>query len=183
MPNLCIIYGFCEGPRMAGRMLRALRQAGYHVTDDPYQADVVIAHSGGCFLVPSDLPAKQVIMIGLTYWPGKSILRALIQKNVNDFRFHRRDRNQRGWLQKFRWNLVYFWNMPRNLTMLRARQRGEFWQVQRLTLVRNREDSFCTPDLASLPFTHRPRFVELPGQHDDCWLHPQRYIPVIDLND
>jgi hypothetical protein len=179
MANVHIIYGFCEGQRMAGGFVQALRDAGHEIVDNPHQADVVFAHSGGCFLVPSDLPAKQIIMIGFTHWPGKSILRALIQKNWNDFHAHRHERSAGAWAGKVKWNLVYFWRMGRNIAMLRERKRGEFWQVERLTLVRNEEDSFCTPDLASLPFTHAPYTVELPGQHDDCWLHPERYISVI----
>ncbi|HSW99696.1 MAG TPA: hypothetical protein VLH38_01535 [Patescibacteria group bacterium] len=164
---------------MAGTMLHALKHAGYTIINDPYKADVVIAHSGGCFLVPKDLPAKQIIMIGLTYWPHKSILRALFEKNWNDFHFHRRSRNARHWLRKFIWNTIYFWNWPHNIRMLRARKRGEFWHLKRLTLIRNEEDSFCTPDIANIPFTHKPDFIELPDQHDDCWLHPKHYIAVI----
>jgi hypothetical protein len=175
----CILYGFCEGPRLAGNMLKALDYAGYRITHDPYEADIVIAHSGGCFLVPHDLPARQVIMIGLTHWPGKSIVRALIEKNWDDFRFHASSRNIRAWLHKFSWNLVYFWNMPRNLQMLRDRKRGDFWQAKRVTLVRNKEDTFCTPDIKSLPFAHPPKFIELPDQHDDIWLHPERYTAII----
>lgn len=80
MAKVCIIYGFCEGPRLAGRFLHALAEAGHTSVSDPYAADVVIGHSGGCYLVPTDLPARQVIFIGLTHWPGKSIVRALIEK-------------------------------------------------------------------------------------------------------
>ncbi|HSW99194.1 MAG TPA: hypothetical protein VLF71_05135 [Candidatus Saccharimonadales bacterium] len=167
---------------MASSLLRALQNAGHEIIRDPYQADVVFAHSGGCFLVPPDLPARRVVMVGLTYWPGKSIVRALIQKNANDFHAHRGDRNLRAWAHKFTWNTVYFWNMAHNVRMLRARARGEFWHATHAThatVVRNKEDSFCAPNLASLPFTHPPHLVELAGQHDDCWLHPERYLAVI----
>jgi hypothetical protein len=179
MAKVCIIYGFCEGPRLATPMLDALRKAGHSIVRDPYAADIVFAHSGGCFLVPSDLPARQVVMVGLVHWPGRSIIDALIRKNINDFEHHRRDRKAGRWLQKFSWNLVYFWNVPHNVAMLRTRGKGDFWHAKHLTLVRNKEDTFCTPDLASLPFTHQPRFVELPDQHDDIWLHPERYAAVI----
>lgn len=164
---------------MAGNLLRALEYAGYRTTRNPYEADIIIAHSGGCFLVPNDLPAQQVIMIGLTHWPGKSIVRALIEKNWADFRLHRRARNIRTWLHKFSWNLLYFWNMPHNVAMLRGRRRGDFWQAKHVALIRNKEDSFCTPDIKSLPFVHAPKFVELPGQHDDIWLHSERYTNII----
>lgn len=69
--------------------------------------------------------------------------------------------------------------MSYNFRMLRGRKAGNFWKIRRLTLVRNEEDSFCTPDIANIPFTHRPRFVPIPDQHDDCWLHPERYLDVI----
>ncbi|HSX33430.1 MAG TPA: hypothetical protein VLF91_03785 [Candidatus Saccharimonadales bacterium] len=178
--RICFIYGFCEGPRLAGKMLAVLREAGHTITDDPYAADVVIAHSGGCLLVPQDLPKQtRVIMIGLTHWPGKSILWSLIQKNWNDLLHHRHERAGNVWLQKFSWNMIYFWNMRHNLRMLRELQRGDFWHTPHLTLVRNAEDSFCTPYLASLPFSHQPQYVGLPGQHDDLWLHPERYLTVI----
>src|SRR5262249_25082501 len=149
--TVCLLYGFCEGPRLAGRMLRALDKAGFAVVDDPYQAEIVIGHSGGCLLVPDDLPAHGIFQIGPPYWPGHWVLRSLIEKNVNDFKNHRQDRMTRQWADKFRWNLYYFWNMPRNFAMLRALEDSPSWRGRRVTVVRNREDSFCTPDLKSLP--------------------------------
>ncbi len=178
-PAVCILYGFCEGPRIGRRFESELGRAGFSVEPDVSRADIVVAHSGGCFLVSDSLPARQVVMIGLTHWPGKPIVWSLIEKSWNDFRFQRGARNLRGWLHKFAWNLIYFWNMPNNLRMLKARKRGEFWQAKHLTLIRNYEDSFCTPDVASLPFDRTPTIVELPGQHDDCWLRPENYVDII----
>jgi len=164
---------------MSKLMRQALAEAGHTITTNPYEADIVMAHSGGCFLVPHDLPAKQVLMIGLTYWPDKSIVRALVQKNLNDFHYHRKDRKGAMWAQKFSWNMIYFWKVHRNIHMIVARARGKFWKVQRLTVIRNDEDTFCTPDLDSIPFVTKPQYVRLPDQHDDCWLHPERVIAVI----
>jgi len=177
--SACILYGFCEGPRLARPMLASLTHAGYRITRDPYEADVVIAHSGGCFLVSWDLPARKVLMVGLVHWPGKSIVHALTEKIREDFLFHRRDRNMSTWLRKFAWNLVYFWNMPHNLRMLHGRKRGDFWRVKYLTFIRNKEDTFCVPNVAALPFVHPPTFIGLPDQHDDIWLHPKRYVDII----
>lgn len=178
--GICILYGFCEGRHLAKPALGVFEAAGYRIVHDPKQADTIIAHSGGWYLLPKGLADQHIIIVGPTYWSGKSIVRALIQKNRNDFRLHRGDRNLRTWLRKFSWNVIYFWNMPNNLRMLHGRKGGTFWHAKNVTLVRNREDSFCTPDLASLPFVHPPRFIELPGQHDDIWLHPRRYVYILE---
>lgn len=183
MPQkICIIYGFCEGPQLAKRMLQTLRDAGFTIVHDPHQADIVLAHSGGCFLVPEDLPARQIVMIGLTHWPGHSIIGALIKKNWRDFRFHRSEQKVATWIHKFSWNLIYFWNMPTNFRMLVGRRQGHFWHVRNLVLIRNREDTFCTPHVTDLPFVHDPQYIELPDQHDDLWLHPERYVAIIKHN-
>lgn len=162
-------------------MLRALNKAGFAVTKDPYRADVIIAHSGGCLLVPGNSPAYKIVLIGPVYWPGRSVLGNSIRKNINDFKRHRQDHLTRQWANKLRWNSYYFWNMPRNFAMLRTLKNSPSWCAQNVTVVRNREDNFCTPDLKSLPFTHKAQFVELPGQHDDIWLHPEPYINLLQL--
>jgi hypothetical protein len=160
-------------------MLHALDQAGFTIVDNPYEAAVVIAHSGGCLLVAEDMPAQKVILIGPCYWPGRSIPNSLIRKNINDFRIYRHEHTVRQWANKFSWNCFYFWNMPRNFAMLRALRDSPSWRARNVTVVRNHDDSFCTPDLKSLPFTHKARFVELPGQHDDLWVHPTPYINLL----
>ncbi len=160
-------------------MLRALDKAGFKVVDNPYVAEIIIGHSGGCLLVPDDLPARHIFLVGPTYWPGRSMLRSLLEKNASDFKSHRRGRLARQWADKFRWNVYYFWNMPRNIAMLCALKNPPSWRARHVTVVRNHDDSFCTPDFNSLPFTHKARFIELPGQHDDIWLHPEPYIQLL----
>ena len=46
-------------------------------------------------------------------------------------------------------------------------------------VIRNRDDTFCTPDLQALPFKEKISFLELPGQHDDCWINPKPYADVV----
>lgn len=160
-------------------MLYTFDKAGFTVIDDPYKAEFVIAHSGGCLLVPDDLPASKVILIGPVYWPGRSIFRSTVEKNVNDFIKHRQNHQTRRWAKKVRWNLYYFWNIPRNVAMLRALKNSRSWNARNITVVRNAEDRFCTPNLKSLPFTHGAYFVKLPGQHDDLWSYPERYTNLL----
>lgn len=180
MPTVCILYGFCEGPRVSKRFRAMLAKASYTVISDPAQADIIIGHSGGCFSLPEQLRAKQIVQIGIVYWPGRSILSSLLHKLIADVRHHHRQGAIRFWLRKTFWNFFYFWNFVNLGRMLVGRKRGRHWRYGKITtVVRPRLDSFCTPDLACLPFTDKPKFVELPGQHDDCWRNPAPYVALL----
>jgi hypothetical protein len=180
MPTICILYGFCEGPRVSKRFRQALARAGYTVIKDPAQADIIIGHSGGCFSLPKQLRAKQIIQIGIVHWPGRSVLGSLIHKLKADVRHHHREGAIRFWARKSFWNFVYFWNFVNLFRMLIGRRRGRQWGYGQITtVVRPKLDSFCTPDLDLLPFAKKPKFVELPGQHDECWRKPDSYLALL----
>jgi len=179
-PTVCILYGFCEGPLEAIRFRRLLRAAGYQITTSSATADIIIGHSGGCFLVPEHPAAKLIIQIGIPYWPGRSILKSLCLKIIADWRDHHKGGSIRFWLRKTGWNGLYFWNMVNNVRMLRGRHAGTLWRFGSVTtVVRPEKDPVCTPDASALPFTTPPRFITIPGQHDDCWRYPQDYIALI----
>lgn len=177
--SICILYGFCEGPHSGRRLTRLLQQAGYTLSSDPQTADIVLAHSGGCFVIPPTPQAKRLIMIGLPFTPGKSTARALLEKNRAEFRYFRRQHHLVAWLHKLCWHSLYFWKMPTNFRMLQAQRQGAFWQLQRVTVIRNRDDLCCTPDCTALMFGQPPALIALSGQHDDLWLHPEPYLDII----
>lgn len=121
-------------------------------------------------------------MIDIPYWPGNSILKSLGQKFFQDlvlnFRLHRR----RLWLQKTLWNGLYMLNLARTYKMLNGRRRETVWDLRapKTILIRNQEDTFCTPEVEKLPFKHKPTIVHLPGSHDDCWINPEPYIKLLE---
>jgi hypothetical protein len=183
-PTVCIVYGFAEGPAMGRRLRLALEQAGFETVSNPARADIILAHSGGCFVLPEKHQAKLVILIGPPHWPGKSLLMAIAQKAWLDMRAHRQGRKLAGWLKKAGWNLVYGANIRRNMDMQRGRKQGSLWQTNaaRVVMVRNHQDTFCTPKVHSLPFKTPPIIVEMIGQHDDCWIAPQKYVDIVQLH-
>jgi hypothetical protein len=177
--SICILYGFCEGPRIGKRFEDAVRSANFRITRDPQQADVIVAHSGGCFILPKAHHAQLILLIGLPYWPGKSIATALLEKIRLDISTHRQNRSLAQWLRKTTWNSWYFWNTANNRRMLLGKRTGEHWQATHAMLVRNRNDVTCTPDPEDLHFEHPPALLSLFGQHDDCWIHPETYLAII----
>ncbi len=180
MKTVCILYGFCEGPRVSKRFQADLEAEGYKIISDPSKADVIIGHSGGCFLLPEHLRAKHIIQIGLVHWPGRSVVGSLAQKLIADIRNHHQQGAMHFWLRKALWNFYYFWNIPATIRMLIGRKRGYHWRYGKITtVVRPDLDSFCTPKPELLPFKDKPRVVCVPGQHDDCWRDPKPYLSLI----
>jgi hypothetical protein len=181
--TIAIIHGFCEGPWHEQRLRPALEAAGFVITADPHNADIILAHSGGCFLVPPPRAGQRVIFIGIPYWPGRSLAYGLMQKMWRDLLLHYTEKELRFWAVKTLQNGRYLWQAKTHLNMLRGRRRRTVWQHgANAIVIRHTEDTVCTPELASLPFTNAPRSVELPGHHDDCWRIPAAIVDVVQSN-
>ena len=60
-----IVYGWAEGPWEAKQFIQQVKISGYEVTQDLVSADILIAHSLGCFLIPANSRAKLILLIGM----------------------------------------------------------------------------------------------------------------------
>src|SRR5205814_9737296 len=121
---------FCEGKRLAGELKKAIEQGGFVLVPDACDADIVIAHSAGCFLVPNDTRATLVVLIGLTFWPGKTLGSRGRQKIRMEYNLFRRKGQLGAWLVKTFWNGFYFWNVPQDLVMWRRHRLQEVHGLQ-----------------------------------------------------
>jgi len=66
--NVCILYGIFEGSWHGKRLRLALSNQGFGISDNSSEADIIIAHSGGCLLIPTDAKARLILLVGLPYW-------------------------------------------------------------------------------------------------------------------
>lgn len=175
-----VLYGFSEGPHIAQALRIALEREGFVITQDLTLADILIAHSGGCFCIPRTVQARLIVLIGLPCWPGKHLSTALGQKILADYASYRAEQADRRWYLKSLWNGMYFWRMLHNIQMLRGMRRGLTIHPSAYNvLIRNRHDTGCVPYLNQLPHIAHGCYVSLPGGHDDCWFHPERYAASI----
>jgi len=183
-PTVAIIYGFGEG-EWHGRVLRrALQAANFVVSHEPTTADIVIAHSAGCFYLPEERNDQLTMLIGPGYWPGKSIAVCFIQKIVRDFKdYQRRDMTISWFYKTLRNSLYIIGGGHKTLLMIRNARRQNFYAAlrnKRVFIVRNHDDPWLTPDAESLLHDKAAfSFYELPGQHDDCWINPEPYICLL----
>lgn len=171
-----IFYAWAEGPWHGQALAAALIEAGF-IEAPLAQATVLIAHSVGSYLVPISETNRVIVLIGPPYWPGRSVVRRLLRKVWCDFRLHRA--TPLTWVRKMTWATVYIATKPAmSVKAWRAVHRPSPFSAvpPRAVVVRNQEDVFITPQLASF-ITNQ--VVVLPGQHDDCWHTSEPYVKLI----
>lgn len=175
--NVYIIYGWPEGSWHGRKLRLALKNAGYHITSSPKNADIIIAHSGGCFLIPNDVQAKVVLMIDLPYWPNKSLLSSTMEKI-------RIETKNLWWYQKMLFDIYYLFTRPVYwMKMSQNWKNPSFPKNTKIILVRNDEDTYLSPtESQKLASENGWEIKVTSGQHDDLWENPSRYIELIQKN-
>ncbi|HSX04908.1 MAG TPA: hypothetical protein VLF69_00325 [Candidatus Saccharimonadales bacterium] len=177
--SVCIIYGINEGPFMGRPLVRALEQAGFTIAANPTQADVILAHSGGCFLIPQPNRAKLIVQVGIAYWPHKLWLASTVRKVYREGKLYFRQHRLREWAHKWLYHVRYS-SLSTALRMLRSRPINQPWNsTQPQVIVRNHHDVYCSPEIYKVAFRGPRTFLSLPGEHDDCWEHPEPYVRLI----
>lgn len=183
--TVAIIVGFTEGDWHRLRLQTAFENHGYKVIDDPERADIIFAHSGGCYSVPLTLrPQQTVMLVDPTYWPGRPLA---VRSQLMTWQLLRaiRPGNQPAYhIRKTFHNLVYLlWHGSQNLAMIRQAPHYNLEDELKhahTILVRNQNDPWLTPAFRDLKhFNEQLQLFELEGDHDDCWLHPDTYINLL----
>jgi hypothetical protein len=160
-------------------MRQALEVAGYAPTDNPHTADVLLAHSGGCLLVPADTQAKLILNVGYTYWPGRPLA---LSHAMNARQQFMSSAARKQLLSELGWGFVYIAHFAHTLRLVKAwprRQKKLTSADGRFVFVRNRHDSFCAPHML-ISLTPHSSLVSLPGDHNDLWHHPEVYINLLE---
>lgn len=177
MASVALIYGFAEGHWVSGRFRAALQRAGFSLAKSPAEADIIVAHSGGCYMLPDESRANVVMLVDLPHWPDKHIGRSLAQKTRNDIKDL--------WAVKTAvLNSFYLIAKPRQW----SRMRRAIKKLENLPsrdnddviLVRNSRSHFLHPTAAKeLAKTKKWRMQVMDGHHDDLWKNPAPYIKLL----
>lgn len=180
-----LLVGFTEGKWHIKRFENGLRRHGFGLTHDITEADCVITHSAGCYVIPPLADNQILMLINPTHWPGRSLRRraavmlhhvAISIRPGNHFWHH---------MWKSLHNMFYlFYRWRDNWQIIRQAPVYDLEQSinhERTILVRNKRDPWLTPNLDDIQKKHpKLKIVHLPGDHDDCWLHPRPYIELLE---
>lgn len=179
--KVAIVYGWAEGKGHAKYLRSQLRSEGFKLVKNSAEADVIIAHSGGIFLLPKHLRAELVILVGIPYWPEKHPSRSLRDKirlelkNLNGLRY---------FLRKSLLNCIYFIIRPLHHFKIWRSWKRELYPFphneESFIAVRNKDDTFSKQnEVTELAANKSWNVVSLDGFHDDIWLNPDKYIQLI----
>ncbi len=184
MKTVAVIEGFAGGPYLSRTLRRDLVGAGFELIKNKAEANVIIAHSGGCYDLPPASNAQLFMLINPPYWPNKSIVSRWIRKEGADTKRVRRDYGFRYLLKLKVWEGIYIFLKP-SYALLALRDMSltgllDHIRERKIILIRNHMDYFCTPAIKEeLTSYKNVKYVELPGEHDDYYTNPKPYIDLL----
>lgn len=173
--KVALIYGYAEGPRIGKKFRESLVTSGHELVGID-KAEVIIAHSGGSFLIPDNHAANLVVLVDVPYYDShRSFIKKLTKRVAEE-----------GWsresISKFAWNNWYvISDLKRSHQMYKAVIRGTFYGLagKKVLVIRNSQDVFgkLAQDKEE---AQKAGWVatELPGTHDDLWINPEPYIKL-----
>ncbi len=182
--SVAILHGWAGGDWHVKQFRGALHERGFTIVKNAEGADIIFAHSTGCYRLPQMCGAKLVVLQGPPYWPGKSILRRLLLKKGHDTSLHLKERGIMFAINKLIWEIVYIIIKPSyTFVALKHHRYLHFLDLvenKKVILIRNEEDYFCSPEIKEAIKKYlNVRYIELPGGHDDFMTNPGPYIDLI----
>jgi hypothetical protein len=175
--SYAICYGFASGPKNGAALQKALEAAGYKLVPID-KADIVIAHSAGCWLLPRDIHPRLVMYVGMPLQqttPGKTWFEANTKHNTLSRRQLARSRAIHSY---------YLVREPRrNVRLIKDAKRLQPSIIENTPtiFIANHHDPWPhAPILETYLETYPWDFISLPGTHNDIWTHPDAYVDIID---
>ncbi|HSX08145.1 MAG TPA: hypothetical protein VLG11_04600 [Candidatus Saccharimonadales bacterium] len=166
--------------------MQAAQAHGWRVTSRASEADVVVAHSGGCWIVPETNATKTILLANPPCDYKGSLLHNTNRKVALDYKAHKKAHDLGVFARKHFWNGVYFFtHVPRHLAMfkLTARYKAALpsLHAQKIIVTSTKGDPW-TGNISLHNIATHPGycFLSMPDGHDDLWLHPERYLDIIE---
>jgi hypothetical protein len=176
--SFAISYGLAGGPANARKLCRLLSQAGYSPARQLDEADIIIAHSGGCWMIPANAKPRLLIYVGLP----------LAQNNPSKTwaayhasRFKQADILQILWGRAI--GCYYILRQPlRNFSMIRLAKTAQpvIFDQAVTVFITNQDDPWLKDAKLQTYVDNCPwAFVGLPGTHDYIWEQSADYVSII----
>ena len=181
MKKLAVLYGLFEGPLIGDAFTDECKRRGFLIVDDPADADVIVAHSGGWLFLPTDTTGKQVVLVNVSHDSHVSILRRFAGRMQYDIRHVVLSRLFPTWLYQRVLNCWYL--LIKFPVWLEMGRRYKVRDITPLIALKNvivlQSADMSWYDHETMVQAHKIIMLDS-GCHDDCWLRPQVYLDSID---
>jgi hypothetical protein len=170
-------FGFMEGKGHSRQLRKLLLKAGFQLAPLT-QADIIIAHSAGCALIPKQATPKLVIYTGMPLIlarPKSTWVKVSLPRRKDGSLRH-------GLIIRVRNSYYTVRHIKRNVGIMRDPRIAQpviFPKVQSV-FIANRHDPWPKGAELNRLIDEQPwAFLSLPGAHENLWHEPERYIPII----
>lgn len=183
--SVAILYGFGEGKWHGRELEAALRSAGFAITEAAEKADIIIAHSGGMYVLPKNLTGKIVFLVAPSCGqPERSLLRTQGKKVWLDMTYFLRAGMGMKWLQKSLWNAAHLiGQIPklRQLWQIHHSHQAGLPTIATTTIVIEYKNDPWSGYISAEEKAKHPSytFITMDAPHDDIWLHPAVYVQLM----
>jgi hypothetical protein len=182
MLKVHVVPGWAEGNWHFKQLARGFG-SNFTLEHDSREADIIIAHSSGCYSLPELSQARLVVILDPPYWPGRSIARRALKHVVFDAVRQIRRYGIIFWLRLRAWNIFYLIIEPwRHVKIWRSlRQTFKLSSTADISIVvRDKKDAYCGPAIDVLASNYDVPVVEAETFHEDCWRFPDKYIEIME---
>lgn len=182
--KVAFLYGISEGPLLTTRFRRALRNKGYEIASSPEKADIIITHSAGCYLIPKQHTASQVIMVAPCYDFPRSKPFMTAYKVARDLTYAVLTKQIAFWLYKTFWNIFYFIFRPVHSirTYQYSKTRSHHLphiKAKEVIIISYKRDPWSSQVIDHADQHPEYEFKHIDGVHDDIWYNPGSYIALL----
>src|SRR5579864_2793078 len=176
--TFAICYGFMEGSAHGRRLRQQLHQAGFKASK-VHEAELIVAHSAGCVLIPADAKPKLVI------YTGMPLVLARPQRTWVRATWPRLKKGQWKHELTTRSHNTYYGvrHLKRNLSIMRDPKIAQpviFPRAQTVFIANQHDPWPKGEELDKLVTQHPWVFLSLPGPHEHLWHAPHDYVTIID---
>jgi len=182
--TVSILHGWAGGKWHTKEFVKSLKDAGFLISGNPSSADIIIAHSTGCYRLPTASKASLIVLMGPPYWPNKSIFKRLLNKKHHDNKLSAQKVSRGYVFKKTLWEAIYVFAKPSYTAVALRNHRNlsslENIMNKKILLIRNSDDCFCSSEIHQAAKKYpNIRYLQLAGAHDDFYLNHAPYVDLI----
>ena len=173
-PSFAFSYGFATGNLHGRLMKRLLQQAGYKSA--PLEtADIIVAHSAGCWLMPDMAHPKLVIYVGMP----------LAKDHTRKTWLKTQLRKRRYWRRRYTRLLHVYYLLVRRkhnrkILKMAVSARPRLFPKAQTIFIANEHDLWPRGKILDEYVRSKPwTFIGLAGGHNNVWREPEKYVAII----